>query len=107
MDAEMRRRMENVDLLWHSPTERAEEVWALLQAAWQREKGEPIPMWTLICFCAETLGKYALGFGNEALLMPVKAAVKWVYHAHYNNPKEIMGDPDKKMREDDDALQYE
>jgi hypothetical protein len=100
-------RIANVDLLWFSPQERAERVWALLQAGCEA-LGEPLPpRWDLACFNAEALGKLALGLADAELTERVRDTLRWIYTAHYNHPRDILGPPDKVQPGDADAIQQE
>lgn len=88
--------MAKVDLLWSSPSERAEDVWGTLQSGCAAER-RPLPsQWDLLCFNAEALGKVAIGIGNPDLLELTQQVLRWVYQVHYNHPQDVMGDPDKR-----------
>lgn len=116
--AELERLMTNVDTLWSSPGERAEQVWVTIQQGCAAIKA-PLPTgYDLMCFNAEALGKAAIGLNNPELLELTKQLLRWLYTVHYNQPQDVMGPPDKVSNEmiikpeegedkEEDALQRE
>lgn len=89
-------RVAEVDALYRSPQERAEDVNAAIQLAGQ-ELSEEFSLFDLSCFAIQWLAMLATGpcIDDEELLSIAKAANIWLHQRHYENPKAVHGEPNR------------
>ena len=90
-------RQEEIDSLYRSPKERAEEIHAILQRA-AKELDMAHSLFDITCFSVQWLGMLATGefSQDERLVDAAIRANKWLYDIHYNAPEQIHGAPDKE-----------
>ena len=89
-------RLAEIDRLYRTPKERAEEVNGILQAA-AKELGMDHTLFDVTCFSIQWLAMLAIGnlSDDEDLVRIARLANIWLYHKHYNAPEEIYGPPDR------------
>lgn len=88
--------MKEVDALYKTPAERAEEVNAILQRA-AKEFDLDHSLMDITCFSIQWLAMLAVGSlsGDEEFVRIARLSNIWLHSRHYNAPNEIYGKPDK------------
>ena len=91
-------RQDEIDRLYRSPKERAEEVNAILQTA-SKELGMDHTLFDVTCFSIQWLAMLATGSLSDDtdLVRIAKLSNIWLYHKHYNAPEEVYGKPDRQV----------
>jgi hypothetical protein len=90
--------IELVDKSYHSPQERAQEVFTILQLA-GAELDLESSTYDLLCFAIEFIGTQAIGpHSNDRDFVSLSVTLsRWLYNAHYFHTKEILGEPDRDI----------
>ena len=93
------KRIAEVDKLYRSPQERAEDINAAIQIA-SKELNEDFSMFDTTCFAVQWLAMLATGpcSDDEELLKIAQAANVWLHQRHYENPEAVHGEPDREKR---------
>jgi len=94
-------KIDEVDKLWFSPKERAEDVNAALQIA-ARELNMDYSLFDTTCFAVQWLAMLAVGAlsSDKDFVRIARLANIWLHDKHYNAPEEIHGKPDRGKREE-------
>lgn len=92
-------RLDEIDHLYRSPKERAEEVNGILQRA-AKELGMDHTLFDVTCFSIQWLAMLAIGNLSDDVdfVRIARLAYIWLHHKHYNAPEELYGKPDKKAK---------
>ena len=96
MDKVSQTRQDEIDRLYRSPKERAEEVNATLQLAAKEFDIEHTRL-DITCFSVQWLASLAVGMLSDDIdfVRIARLANIWLHHKHYNAPEEIYGPPDR------------
>ena len=94
-------RLDEIDRLYISPKEQAEEVNGILQTA-AKELGMDHNLFNITCFSIQWLAMLATSTLTDDVdfVRIARLANIWLHHKHYNEPKEIYGEPNKKAKID-------
>ena len=96
--------MDEIDKLYLTPKERAEKVNAILQAS----KGNHTFI-DITCFSAQWFAMLAIGAlsEDEDFVRIARLTNIWLHTRHYNDPKSIYGEPDRKEKKTDSGSEFE
>ena len=99
MDRMSDEEMKAVDKLYLTPKERAENVNAILQIASKKLEMDH-SLVDVTCFSIQWLAMLATGMlsDDDDFIKVARLANIWLYHRHYNNPKELYGEPDREEK---------
>ena len=92
-------RIAEIDRLYRSPKERAEDINAILQIA-AKELEMDHTLFDITCFCVQFLGMLATSTlsDDEDFVRIAKLSNIWLHHHHYNEAEKIHGKPDRKEK---------
>ena len=96
MDKMTKEHIAEIDALYKTPKERAEELNGILQMA-AKSLGMDHSLHDVTCFAVQWLGILAIGSmaDDEDFVRIARLSNIWLHHYHYNAAEEIYGEPDR------------
>ena len=91
-------RFDEVDKLYLTPKERAEQINGILQTA-AKKLGMDHTLFNVTCFSIQWLASLAIGTLSEDtdFVRIARLANIWLYDKHYNGAESIYGKPDREV----------
>ncbi len=103
MDRVPQERFDEVDKLYRTPKERAEEINGILQTA-AKELGMDHTLFNVTCFSIQWLAMLATStlIDDKDFVRIARLANIWLHDKHYNGAEKIYGEPDRPVIEGED-----